>query len=71
VIPLVVGDEFTAFTMAIRLQEEGVFANPIVNPAVPEGRAMIRTSYMATHRREHLDQALEALGRVGRELSII
>jgi 8-amino-7-oxononanoate synthase len=71
VIPLVVGDEFTTFTMAVRLQEEGVFANPIVNPAVPAGRAMIRTSYMATHTREHLDQALEALGRVGRELGVI
>ena len=57
--------------MAVRLEEEGVFANPIVNPAVPEGRAMIRTSYMATHNREHLDQALAALRLVGRELAII
>ena len=47
--------------MTMRLQEEGVFANPVVSPAVPPGRAMIRTSYMATHTREHLDRALEAL----------
>jgi 7-keto-8-aminopelargonate synthetase-like enzyme len=71
VIPLVIGDEFTTFNMAVRLQEEGVFANPIVNPACPEGRAMIRTSYMATHTRQHLDQALEALAHVGRELDVI
>ena len=71
VIPLVVGDDITAFRMTMRLQEEGVFANPVVSPAVPPGRAMIRTSYMATHTREHLDRALEAFAKVGRELEVI
>lgn len=71
VIPLAVGDDITTFTMAKRLQEEGVFANPIVSPAVPAGHAMIRTSYMATHKREHLDAALDALAKVGRELDVI
>lgn len=71
VIPLVVGDDMTAFRMTMRLQEEGVFANPVVSPAVPQGRAMIRTSYMATHTREHLDRALEAFAKVGRELEVI
>jgi len=71
VIPMVVGDDLTAFTMCSRLQDEGVFVNPIITPAVPPGQAMIRTSYMATHRREHLDQALEALARVGKELGVI
>jgi glycine C-acetyltransferase len=32
---------------------------------------MIRTSYMATHTREHLDRALDALARVGREMGVI
>jgi len=71
VIPMVVGDDLTAFTMASRLQDEGVFANPVITPAVPPGQAMIRTSYMATHRRNHLDQALEALEKVGKELRVI
>ena len=71
VIPLVVGEDLTAFTMAIRLQEVGVFVNPVITPAVPAGRAMIRTSYMATHTREHLDRALEGLAKVGTELGII
>lgn len=70
VIPLVVGDDLTAFRMTIRLEEEGVFANPVVSPAVPEGGAMLRTSYMATHTREHLDIALAALVKVGKELGI-
>lgn len=71
VIPLVVGDNMAAFKMTIRLQEEGVFANPVVSPAVPEGRAIMRTSYMATHTREHLDRALEAFRKVGREMGVI
>jgi 7-keto-8-aminopelargonate synthetase-like enzyme len=71
VIPLVVGEDMAAFKMTFRLQEEGVFANPVVSPAVPEGRAMMRTSYMATHTREHLDRALEVFRRVGREMGVI
>jgi len=71
VIPLVVGEDMAAFKMTFRLQEEGVFANPVVSPAVPEGRAMMRTSYMATHTRDHLDRALDAFRKVGREMGII
>ena len=71
VIPIAVGEDVTVFTMAKRLQDEGVFVNPIVTPAVPPGQGMIRTSYMATHRREHLDQALSAIAKVGREFDII
>ena len=71
VIPLVVGEDITSFQMTKRLQEEGVFVNPVVSPAVPEGRAMIRTSFMATHTRDHLDQALEAIAKVSREMGVI
>jgi len=71
VIPLVIGEDLNAFVMTKRLEEEGVFVNPVVSPAVPAGRAMIRTSYMATHTREHLDFALEAIAKVGRELEVI
>jgi len=71
VIPLLVGEDMTAFKMTFRLQEEGVFANPVVSPGVPPGRAMIRTSYMATHTRDHLDRTLEIFRKVGRELGVI
>lgn len=71
VIPIVVGDDYAAFRMAKRLDEEGVFVNPVVSPATPPGRALIRTSYMATHRREHLVRALEAFQKVGRELGLV
>lgn len=71
VIPLVVGEDLASFKMTMRLQQEGVFVNPVISPAVPPGRAMIRTSYMATHTREHLDRALEAIRKVGREMGVI
>jgi 8-amino-7-oxononanoate synthase len=71
VIPVAVRDDQLAFVMAKRLQQEGVFVNPIVSPAVPPGGAMLRTSYMATHTREHLERALAAFGRVGREVGVI
>jgi 8-amino-7-oxononanoate synthase len=70
VIPIVVGDDLLTFRMQRRLHDEGVFVNSVISPAVPVGRAMIRTSYMATHTREHLDRALDALARVGRELGV-
>jgi 8-amino-7-oxononanoate synthase len=71
VIPVVVGEDYLAFKMAKRLDEEGVFVNPVVSPACAPGRALIRTSYMATHRREHLTRALEAFQKVGRELGLV
>jgi 8-amino-7-oxononanoate synthase len=71
VIPLVIGDDMDVYQMTTRLQQEGVFANPVVTPAVPPGKAMMRTSYMATHTREHLDVALAAFAKVGREMGVI
>ena len=71
VIPLLIGDDIATYQMANRLQEEGVFVNAVVTPAVPPGHGVIRTSYMATHTREHLDRALGAIAKVGRELSVI
>ena len=71
IIPIVVGEDMLAFKMALMLQEEGVFANPVVSPATPPGRALIRTSYMATHTDEHLDRVLEAFVKVGRQVGLI
>jgi 8-amino-7-oxononanoate synthase len=71
IIPIVVGEDEKAFIMAMMLQEEGVFANVAVSPAVPNGRALLRTSYMATHTDEHLDIVLKAFEKVGRKLGII
>jgi 7-keto-8-aminopelargonate synthetase-like enzyme len=71
IIPIVVGDDMLAFKIALLLQEEGVFANPVISPATLPGRAIIRTSYMATHTDEQLDRVLEAFVKVGRGVGLI
>jgi 8-amino-7-oxononanoate synthase len=71
IVPVVVGDESQAFRMGRALHEQGIFANVSVRSAVPDGRALIRTSYMATHTDAHIDRVLEAFRIVGRELGVI
>ncbi|MGB9891439.1 MULTISPECIES: aminotransferase class I/II-fold pyridoxal phosphate-dependent enzyme [Thermodesulfovibrio] len=71
IIPVIVGEDELAFKFVMMLQEEGVFANVAVSPAVPPGKALIRTSYMATHTDEHLDRVLEAFKKVGKALGVI
>jgi 8-amino-7-oxononanoate synthase len=70
VVPVVVGEDHAALAMVQRLDEEGVFVNCVLSPATPPGRALIRTSLMATHTREQLTRALEAIEKVARELSL-
>ncbi len=71
VVPVVIGESDRTFMFWKRLFAEGVFTNPVVPPAVPEGGCLIRTSYMATHTEEHLDRVLSAFRTVGREFGMI
>ncbi|OGW20848.1 MAG: 8-amino-7-oxononanoate synthase [Nitrospirae bacterium GWC2_46_6] len=71
IIPIIVGEDEIAFKSVMMLQEEGVFANVAVSPAVPPGKALIRTSYMATHTDEQLDKVLDAFKKVGKALGLI
>jgi 8-amino-7-oxononanoate synthase len=71
VAPVMLGEEKTAIHFQKRLFKEGVFAPAFRWPAVPKGAARIRVTPMATHTEEHLSRALEAFGRVGRELRLV
>ncbi len=71
IVPVVVGDTLRAFRMWRRLFDLGVFASAAVAPAVPEGRALIRTTAMATHTPAHIDRILEAFRTAGREAGVI
>ena len=64
IIPVVIGDDWRAVTFWKALYDEGVYTNVALYPAVPRGGALLRTSVMATHEREHLDRALDAFARV-------
>ncbi len=59
IIPLFIGDDMKALKMTKWLESKGVFATPVLPPAVPKGEALIRTSYMASHDRSDLTQVLE------------
>jgi 8-amino-7-oxononanoate synthase len=71
ILPVYVRDLLTTFRLCKRLDEEGVFVNPVVSPAVPPGQELIRISLMATHTDRQIDFALEKLGKVGKELRLI
>ncbi|MDC8447640.1 MAG: aminotransferase class I/II-fold pyridoxal phosphate-dependent enzyme [Nitrospira sp.] len=71
IIPLVIGNDARAFQFAQNLYDRGVFATPVVRPAVQEGGALIRTSYMATHTDEDLEYVLKTLHLLGKNLRII
>jgi len=71
VIPIIVGNNIQAFQMWRELFEKGIFTTPVVSPAVPEGRALIRTSYMSTHTDQHLNKVLDAFSKIGREMGLI
>ncbi|UCN13440.1 aminotransferase class I/II-fold pyridoxal phosphate-dependent enzyme [Cellulomonas iranensis] len=63
VVPVVVGDSAAAVEVARRLAEEGVSANPIVFPAVPDAQARLRFFLTSEHTAEQLDHALDATAR--------
>jgi 8-amino-7-oxononanoate synthase len=64
IVPVVVGDDMRAVLLWKALYDEGVYTNVALHPAVPPSGALLRTSLMATHRREHLDEAIATFARV-------
>jgi len=71
ILPVYVHDMLKTFQFCKRLQEEGVFVNPVVSPGVPVGDELLRVSLMATHTFEQIDRSLEKFQKVGKELGII
>jgi 8-amino-7-oxononanoate synthase len=64
VVPVLVGDDWKAAFLWKALYEAGVFVNTALHPAVPPAGALLRTSVMATHQRDTLDQALQTFAEV-------
>lgn len=71
IIPLMIFDDEKAFMLWKSLREHGIFANPVIYPAVSQGQSLIRTSYSATHSDEELDYVLECFRQSGKALGII
>jgi 8-amino-7-oxononanoate synthase len=71
IIPIMIGDDARTIGVWKALFDAGVFVNPVVSPAVPEGQQLLRTSYMATHTDEQLDQVLATFETVGKAAGLI
>jgi glycine C-acetyltransferase len=71
ITPVIAGSGAAAFKLSDRLFEEGVFAQGIGYPTVPEARSRVRTIMTAAHTKENMDAAIDAFERVGRELALI
>ena len=71
IIPLFIRDNFKTFSITHDLLEEGIFVNPVVSPAVAPEDTLIRFSLMATHTKEQVTHALEAIQKVFRKYEII
>jgi glycine C-acetyltransferase len=71
ITPVIAGDSARAMALSDRLFEEGVFAQGIAFPTVAKDKARVRTIVTATHTREDLQFALDAFGKVGKELGLV
>lgn len=71
IVPVVLGEDDLVFKFWRRLFDSGVFVNAFISPGVPVGMAMLRTSFMATHKDIHLDRILEVFGSIGKEMGLI
>ena len=71
IIPVIIGKDIKTFYMWKDLLAAGVYTNPIVSPATPPGRGLLRTSYMATHTREQLDFCLEMFDKIGHQRRVL
>ncbi|MBB1059702.1 glycine C-acetyltransferase [Marilutibacter spongiae] len=71
IVPVMLYDAPLAQKFAERLLEEGIYAIGFFFPVVPKGQARIRTQMSAAHDREHLDRAIDAFTRIGRELGVV
>jgi glycine C-acetyltransferase len=71
IIPVMLGDAKLAQDMAAKLLDEGIYVIGFSFPVVPRGQARIRTQMSAAHEPDHIDQAVAAFTKVGRELGVV
>jgi len=64
IIPIMTYEDMKTFLICKQLFDEGVYVNPVISPAVPQGLSMIRTTYTATHTTQIIDEALDIINKV-------
>lgn len=71
IVPVIIGDMHKSLVFWRKLFDAGIYVNAFIPPGVPENMSMMRTSYTATHKKEHLDEIIYQFIKVGKELNII
>ena len=71
IVPIMLYDAVLAADFAARLLNEGIYVIGFFFPVVPKGQARIRVQLSAAHEQHHLDKAIEAFARIGKELGVI
>ncbi len=71
IVPVMLYDEPLALKMADLMLNEGIYVIGFAYPVVPKGKARIRVQLSAAHEKEHLDKAVDAFIKVGKELNVI
>ena len=71
IVPVLCGDDDTAFAMTREAQLNEVFVLPVVSPAVPEGLARLRATVTAAHEPSEIERAMDVIGEAGKKLGVI
>ena len=71
IVPIMLYDAITAQDMATRMLKEGIYVIGFYFPVVPKGKARIRVQISAAMNKEHLDKAIDAFKKVGKDMGII
>jgi 8-amino-7-oxononanoate synthase len=71
IVPVLCGEDDTAFAMTREAQHNDVFVLPVVSPAVPEGLARLRATVTAAHDPSEIERAMDVIGEAGKKLGVI
>jgi 7-keto-8-aminopelargonate synthetase-like enzyme len=71
IVPVIVGDQDRMLHLWRTLFDCGLFTNAVTQPAVPAGTDLIRTSYMASHTDQQIDEVLERFAKAGQRSGLI
>jgi 8-amino-7-oxononanoate synthase len=70
ILPIYVRDNLKTFQVTRHLQDDGIFVNPVVSPAVPSDSSLLRFSLMATHTFAQIDEAIDKIARAFKDVGV-
>ncbi len=71
IVSVIIGDQMKTMVFWKKLFDAGVYVNAFIRPGVMPGHEALRTSFMATHEKEHLDKVITEFSTIGKELGVI